>query len=99
MDSSILPVLAATLALGVPVLVLLGGVMGAITVALHRNPALLTVLLAPFYIPVLIFATGACDAAALGAPVGPNLLLLGALLALILPSAPFIIAAALRQGT
>lgn len=97
MDTRVLPVIAATLALGVPVLVLLGGVMSAITVALHRNPAMLTVLLAPFYIPVLIFAAAACDAAAMGASPAPNLLLLGALLALILPTAPFIIAAILRQ--
>ena len=97
MDTALLPVLAATLALGVPVLVLFGGVVSAVTVALNRNPALLTVLLVPFYIPVLIFATAACDAAALGAPVGPSLLLLGAMLALALPAAPFIIAAALRE--
>jgi len=51
MDTAILPILAATLILGVPTLVLLGGIMGAITVALHRSPALLTVLLIPFYIP------------------------------------------------
>lgn len=97
MDTGLLPVLAATLALGVPVLALFGGVVSAVTVALHRNPALLTVLLVPFYVPVLIFATAACDAAALGAPVGPPLLLLGAMLALALPAAPFIIAAALRE--
>jgi len=97
MDTALLPVLAATLALGVPVLVLFGGVVSAVTVALHRNPALLTVLLVPFYVPVLIFATAACDAAALGAPVGPPLLFLGAMLALALPAAPFIIAAALRE--
>ena len=98
MDVAILPVLAVTLVLGVPTLVLLGGVMGAITITLHRNAALLTVLLVPFYIPIMIFATGACDAAAMGAAVQPNLFLLAALLALVLPSAPFIIAAALRQG-
>jgi heme exporter protein B len=98
MDAATLPVLAITLMLGVPVLVLLGGVMAAITAALHRNPALLTVLLIPFYIPILIFAMGACDAAALGTAAQPNLLFLGAILAVTAPSAPFIIVAALRQG-
>ena len=98
MDAAIVPVLAATLVLGVPTLVLLGGIMGAVTVALHRNPALLTLLLVPFYIPILIFATGACDAASLGASVESNLLFLGAILAFVLPAAPFIIAAALRQS-
>ncbi|MDP9128407.1 MAG: heme exporter protein CcmB [Pseudomonadota bacterium] len=95
---TVIPVLAATLMLGIPSVVLLGGIMGAVTVALRRHPALLTLLLAPFYIPVLIFAVGACDAAALGASPAPHLFLLGALLALLLPGAPFVIAAALREG-
>jgi len=98
MSFSVLPVLLLSLALGVPVLVLLGGIAAAITVALNRNPALLTLLLIPFYVPVLVFAVGACDAALMGISPAPDLLLLGALLALLLPSAPFIIAAALRNA-
>ena len=97
MDINILPVLTVTLTLGVPSIVLLGGVIAAITVAIQRNPAVLTVLLIPFYIPILIFAVGACDAAAMGASFMPNLLFLGAILALLLPTAPFMIATALRQ--
>jgi heme exporter protein B len=98
MDWAVVPVLALTLVLGVPVMALLGGIVGAMTVALHRNAALLTLLLVPFYIPVMIFATSACDAVMMGASPEPNLLLLAALLALALPSAPFIMAAALRLG-
>jgi heme exporter protein B len=98
MTFSVLPVLAMSLLLGVPCLVLLGGIAGAITVALHRNPALLTLLLAPFYIPILIFGVAACDAVTMGMTPWPHLALLGALLALLLPTAPFTIAAALRQG-
>lgn len=98
MDLAVLPVLALSLVLGIPVLVLLGGIMGAVTVSLRRHSALLTLLLIPFYIPVLIFAVSACDAAALGASPAPHLLLLGALLALLLPTAPFVIAASLRNG-
>lgn len=97
MDITIIPVLALTLILGVPSIVLLGGIIGAITVALHRSPALLTILLVPFYIPILIFATGACENAATGIPPQSNLLLLSAILTLMLPSTPFIIAATLRQ--
>jgi heme exporter protein B len=96
MDVKLIPVMALTFILGVPSLVLLGGVMGTITLMLNRNAALLTVLLVPFYIPIIIFATGACDAAAMGASPESNLLLLAAILVLILPSAPFVIAAALR---
>jgi heme exporter protein B len=98
MTFTVLPVLWLTLALGVPILVFLGGMVGAVTVALHRNPALLTLLLVPFYIPVLIFAVAACDAAALGSPTTPHLLLLGAMLVLLLPIAPFTIAATLRNS-
>jgi heme exporter protein B len=55
MNLTVLPVLALTLLLGIPVLVLLGGIMGAV-------------------------------------------LLLSALLALLAPTSPFVIAAALRNG-
>lgn len=98
MSLVVVPILLLTLVLGVPVLVLLGGMIGAITVALHRSPALLTLLLIPFMIPVLIFAVSACDAAAMGVSALSPLLLLGAMLALLLPVAPFVIAATLRQG-
>lgn len=88
--------LLASFMLGVPALVALGGIAGAITVGLNRNPALLTLLLAPFYIPVLIFAVSACDMA--GQNAAQALLFMGAIDALILPATPFIIAAVLRQG-
>lgn len=98
MNMTLLPVLGLSLGLGIPTLVLLGGVMGAITVSLRRHPALLTLLLVPFYIPVLIFAVAACDAAGMGSSPLPHLLLLAAFLAALLPTAPFVIAAALRNG-
>jgi len=98
LDFAALPVLLLSLLLGVPSLVLLGGIASAITVGLNRNPALLTLLLIPFYIPVLIFAVGASDAALAGANTAAHLLLLGAILALLLPSSPFIVAAALRNA-
>jgi len=59
---------------------------------------MLTLLLVPFYIPILIFAVAAVDATSMNASPWPHLALLGAILALLLPTAPFIIAAALRQG-
>ena len=98
MSLDVLPVMGLSLLLGIPALALLGGIAGSLTVALRRNPALLTLLLVPFYIPVLIFAVAAADAAATGADPWPHLALLGALLALLLPTAPFVIAAGLRQG-
>ena len=98
MNMRALPVLLISFALGIPALIFLGGIVGAITVALPRNAALLTLLLAPFYIAILIFAVGACDAAANGSnPLQPTLFL-AAFPALILPTAPFIIAASLRYA-
>jgi len=98
MNVCLLPILIVSFVLGIPVLALLGGIAGAITVALNRNAALLTLLLIPFYIPVLIFAVSACDAASTGGNTMQPLLFLAALLALIAPSAPFIIAASLRHS-
>jgi heme exporter protein B len=98
MKSSVLPVLLTSLCLGVPVLVFLGGIASAVTVTLHRNAALLTLLLVPFYIPVFIFGVSACDAALMDTAVAPHLLLLGAMLALLLPTSPFVIATALRNA-
>jgi heme exporter protein B len=97
MNAPIYPALLAGLVLGVPILVSLGGIMGSLTVAVNRNAATLTLLLVPFYIPVLIFAVAACDAATLGTGTETPLLMLGAILALLLPTSPFIIAATLRQ--
>ncbi len=98
MNFSVLPTLTLTLLLGIPALMLLGGIASAITVALQRNPALLTLLLVPFYIPILIFAVSACEAAATETSPLTPLLLLGAILSVLLPTAPMVIAAALRQG-
>ena len=97
LDGALAPALATTFILGLPTLVFMGGIMAAVTVGLQRNPALLTLLLIPFYIPILIFAITACDASMMGQTIKPHLCLLGALLALILPAAPFLITMALRQ--
>ena len=90
-------ILAISLLLGVPSLVLMGGVVAAVTVAVERGTALLTLLLTPFYVPVLIFAVAATDAYATGDSVRPQLLLEAAILCFLLPTAPLITAAALRQ--
>lgn len=88
--------LAASLALGTPVLSLVGGIGVALTVGLRRGGALLSLLVLPLYIPVLIFAAGAVGAAALGLPAAGQLYMLGAFLALALTLAPLATAAALR---
>ena len=88
--------LVAALLLGMPTLFLLGSVGAALTVGLRRGGLLLVLLVLPLYVPVLVFATAAVDAAQLGMPVRGHLALLGALLALMLVVAPVAAAGALR---
>ena len=76
-----LPVLLASLALGTPLLSLLGAVVAALTVGMRRSGILVALLALPLYVPVLVFGAGSVAAAAQGLdPVG-GLLLLGAGLA------------------
>jgi len=88
--------LIATLALGTPVLSLVGAIGVALTVGLRRGGVLLSLLVLPLYIPVLIFAAGAVNNAAMGFPVAGQLYFLGALLSLSLTLAPLAAASALR---
>lgn len=88
--------LIATLALGTPVLSLIGAIGGALTVGLKRGGVLLSLLVLPLYIPVLIFAANAVDSAGSGLAVTGQLYFLGALLVLAITLSPAAIAAALR---
>ncbi|NJD06830.1 MAG: heme exporter protein CcmB [Methylococcaceae bacterium] len=96
MSSSGIAALELTLAVGTPLLSLIGAIGVALTVGLRRGGVLLTLLIMPLYIPVLIFATNAVTAAAAGMPIAGQLYFLASLLALALSLAPLAIAAALR---
>lgn len=96
LDMKLLPVLVMTLLLGTPVLSLTGAVAAALTVALRRGGALIPLLTLPLMVPVIVFATGAVQAAAIGLPVAGYLALLAAFLVLALTLIPFAVAAALR---
>ncbi|QSO70683.1 heme exporter protein CcmB [Serratia marcescens subsp. marcescens ATCC 13880] len=87
---------AGTLLLGTPTLSLIGAIGVGLTVGLRKGGVLLSLLVLPLYIPVLIFATGAIDAAAMGMPIDGYLAILGAMLAGSVTLAPFAAAAALR---
>ena len=89
---SALGTLIVSLLLGTAVLSLLGGIGAALTVGLKRGG----VLILPLYLPVLIFGTAAVQAAVTGAPSGPYLAILGAMLSLAIALAPLAIAAGLR---
>ncbi|BBL69493.1 heme exporter protein CcmB [Methylogaea oryzae] len=96
LNAAAIQALLATLALGTPLLSLVGAIGVALTVGLRRGGMLLTLLVMPLYIPVLIFATNAVTAAGAGMPIEGQLYFLAALLALALTLAPLAVAAALR---
>jgi heme exporter protein B len=85
-----------TLALGTPVLSLVGAIGMALTVGLRRGGVLLSLLVLPLYIPVLIFAANAVGSAAAGLPVAGQLYFIASLLVLAVTLAPVATAAALR---
>ncbi len=93
---AVLPVLMSSLILATPLLSLLGAVCVALTVSMRRSGMLLALLVLPLYVPVLIFAAGACNAAQAGLPFLAPLLWLGAALVMALVLAPLACAAALR---
>lgn len=88
--------LMITLLLGTPVLSLTGAIGAALTVRVQRAGVLLTLLSLPLYIPVLVFATGAIDAALHNMPYVGHVLWLSVFLILGLCLAPLAIAGALR---
>ena len=91
-----LPVLMASLALGTPLLSLLGAVVAALTVGMRRSGILVALLALPLYVPVLVFGAGSVAAASQGLDPTGALLLLGAGLVLALVLAPLAAAAAIR---
>ncbi len=90
------PVLALSLALGTPVLSLVGAIGAALTLGLRGGGVLLALLVLPLYVPVLILGAGAVEMSAAGSGAEAQLLLLGAALVFAAAFAPWAIAAALR---
>jgi heme exporter protein B len=91
-----LPVLLASLALGTPLLSLLGAVVAALTVGMRRSGILVALLALPLYVPVLVFGAGSVAVAGQGLDATAPLLFLGAGLVLALVLAPLAAAAAIR---
>lgn len=89
-------VMMASLALGTPILSLIGAIGVGLTLGLRRGGQLLSLLVFPLYVPVLIIATAAIMAVLDGLPFTPFLGLLLAGLLTSLTLAPFAAAAALK---
>jgi heme exporter protein B len=88
--------LIASLALGTPVLSLIGAVGAALTLGLRGGGVLVSLLVLPLYVPVLILGAGSVEAVAAGLGAAPYLLLLGALALFAVVLAPWAVSAALR---
>lgn len=86
----------ATLLLGTPTLSFIGAIGVALTVGLQKGGVLLSLVVLPLYIPILIFATSAIDAASLGVAYNGQLAILAAMLVGAMTLTPFAISAALR---
>jgi heme exporter protein B len=98
MDSGAYAALLAAMALGTPVLSLIGAVGASLVLGARRAGVLVSLLVLPLTVPVLIFGVAAVEAAAIGQSPYPHLLLLGALLLAAIPLCPWAAAAALRQA-
>ena len=88
--------LCASLALGTPILSLLGNLGAALTLGVRNGAVLLILLIVPLCIPALIFGSGAVSAVESGASARGHFSLLGALFIATGLLAPLATAAALR---
>jgi heme exporter protein B len=96
LDQKSLGTLVLSLALGTPVLSLIGAIGAALTLGLRGGGALLSLLVLPLYVPVLIIGAGAAESVAAGLGGEAQLLLLAAFLVGAGAFAPWATAVALR---
>ncbi len=96
LSTAAMKTLLLTLALGTPVLSLIGAIGVALTVGLRKGGTILSLLVLPLYVPVLIFAASAVANSDAGLPVSAHLSLLAALLVLAISLSPAATAASLR---
>ena len=89
-------VLLVSLAIGTPVLSLIGAAGAALTLGVRGGGALLALLVLPLYVPVLVFGAGAVTASLTGINPSAHLSLLGASLAVSSLVGPWAACAALR---
>lgn len=90
-------VMMAALAIGTPVLSLIGAIGAALTLGLRGGGILLSLLILPLYVPVLVYGAGAVSVSAIEiADIQPYFSLLAAFLLGAAVLAPLAAAAALR---
>ncbi|MTW20057.1 heme exporter protein CcmB [Allochromatium palmeri] len=90
-------IMMLSLALGTPILSLIGAIGAALTLGLRGGGILLSLLILPLYIPVLVYGAGAVEVSRIAlTDTEPYLMLLGAFLLAALTLAPLASAAALK---
>ena len=87
-----------SLALGTPILSLVGAIGAALSLGARRSGVLISLLILPLLIPVLVFGVSAVEAALTDLPTRSELMILGAMLLVALALVPYAAAAALRQA-
>ena len=96
LPSSSLMTLTLTLLIGTPVLSMFGSIGAALTIGLRGGSALSSLLILPFYVPVLIFGAGAVGAQLQGLDISGHLSILIAMLCFSIGLAPLAIAGAVK---
>lgn len=91
-------ILVVSLAVGTPVLSLVGSIGGALVLGARKSGALIGLIVLPLQVPVMIFGIGAVEAALKGGPVWPPLLIEAAILIAGTPLALWASAVALRMA-
>ena len=89
--------LITSMALGTPIISLLGAVGAALVLGSRRSGVLIALLIIPLTIPILLFGVGAIQAATEGYNASSPLMYLGALLLFSIALCPWVIASSLRQ--
>ena len=87
-----------SLALGTPILSLVGAIGAALSLGARRGGVLISLLILPLLIPVLVFGVSAVETALTDLPSRSELMILGAMLLVALVLVPYAAAAALRQA-
>ena len=93
-----LKALYLSILLGTPSLIFLGGIARALTLGLRHSGLLIVLIIIPFYIPVLIFASSAVTLASMGLSANGPLAWLGVIMILSMSLSPLVISKILRLG-
>ena len=89
--------LITSMALGTPIISLLGAVGATLVLGSRRSGVLIALLIIPLTIPILLFGVGAIQAATEGYSASSPLMFLGAFLLFSIALCPWVIASSLRQ--